>query len=148
MNDLELLPHMYAPLQLMFAEHCVEMELKAAHRERRRERRVSSPSLVPGTRHYSTDAHGQPVAMTTATPTHTGNTETNASDATENTTGESQNHTAVATQSNLNVDVAHIKETIENVALGKKTHVDSVAIEKLQSNDMQIDVNVKADSGS
>ncbi|CAH2980475.1 unnamed protein product [Chilo suppressalis] len=45
MGDLELLPHMYAPLQLMFAEHCVEMELKAAHRARRKERRASSPHL-------------------------------------------------------------------------------------------------------
>ncbi|CAD0199317.1 unnamed protein product [Chrysodeixis includens] len=47
MSDLELLPHMYAPLQLMFAEHCVEMELKAAQRQRQRERRTSSPSLSP-----------------------------------------------------------------------------------------------------
>ncbi|KAL0892776.1 hypothetical protein ABMA27_014482 [Loxostege sticticalis] len=44
MSDLELLPHMYAPLQLMFAEHCVEMELKAAHRARQKER-ASSPNL-------------------------------------------------------------------------------------------------------
>ncbi|XP_072932233.1 ribonuclease Z, mitochondrial isoform X3 [Epargyreus clarus] len=36
MGDLELLPHMYAPLQLMFAEHCVELELKAASRARRK----------------------------------------------------------------------------------------------------------------
>ncbi|CAB3253825.1 unnamed protein product [Arctia plantaginis] len=42
MNDLELLPHMYAPLQLMFADHCVEMELKAAHRQLR-EKRDPSP---------------------------------------------------------------------------------------------------------
>ncbi|XP_026725255.1 zinc phosphodiesterase ELAC protein 2 isoform X2 [Trichoplusia ni] len=49
MSDLELLPHMYAPLQLMFAEHCVEMELKAAQRQRHRERRTSSPSLPPET---------------------------------------------------------------------------------------------------
>uniref|UniRef100_A0A2A4JIJ4 Zinc phosphodiesterase ELAC protein 2 n=1 Tax=Heliothis virescens TaxID=7102 RepID=A0A2A4JIJ4_HELVI len=45
MSDLELLPHMYAPLQLMFAEHCVEMELKAVQRSRR----ASSPALAPGT---------------------------------------------------------------------------------------------------
>lgn len=42
MNDLELLPHMYAPLQLMFADHCVDMELKAAHRQLR-EKRDASP---------------------------------------------------------------------------------------------------------
>lgn len=54
MSDLELLPHMYAPLQLMFAEHCVEMELKAAHRARQKER-ASSPNLsAAGTRTYST----------------------------------------------------------------------------------------------
>ncbi|XP_035458364.2 uncharacterized protein LOC118281764 isoform X4 [Spodoptera frugiperda] len=41
MSDLDLLPHMYAPLQLMFAEHCVEMELKAAHRQRQRDRQAS-----------------------------------------------------------------------------------------------------------
>lgn len=46
MSDLDLLPHMYAPLQLMFAEHCVEMELKAAHRQRLRDRRASP---LPGT---------------------------------------------------------------------------------------------------
>ncbi|KAI8435659.1 hypothetical protein MSG28_003922 [Choristoneura fumiferana] len=151
MNDLELLPHMYAPLQLMFAEHCVEMELKAAHRERRRERRVSSPALVPGTRHYSTDAHSDPVAMATApTPTHTGDTQISAtSDTTEPSATETQNHIAVATQSNHNVDaVAQIKETIESVALDKKSPVNSVAIDTLQSNDMQIDVNVTAGSGS
>lgn len=50
MSDLELLPHMYAPLQLMFAEHCVEMELKAAQRQRIRERRESSPSITAGKR--------------------------------------------------------------------------------------------------
>lgn len=50
MSDLELLPHMYAPLQLMFAEHCVELELKAAHRQRVRERRASTPSIPPGKR--------------------------------------------------------------------------------------------------
>ncbi|XP_047024752.1 ribonuclease Z, mitochondrial isoform X1 [Helicoverpa zea] len=49
MSDLELLPHMYAPLQLMFAEHCVEMELKASQRQRVRSRRSSTPSLPPGT---------------------------------------------------------------------------------------------------
>lgn len=46
MSDLDLLPHMYAPLQLMFAEHCVEMELKAAHRQRQRDRQASP---LPGT---------------------------------------------------------------------------------------------------
>lgn len=55
MNDLELLPHMYAPLQLMFAEHCVEMELKAAQRARTKQRH-SSPSLnrAGKVRSYST----------------------------------------------------------------------------------------------
>ncbi|KAG7303022.1 hypothetical protein JYU34_013030 [Plutella xylostella] len=38
MSDLEILPQMYAPLQLMFADHCVEMELKAAQRARQRDR--------------------------------------------------------------------------------------------------------------
>ncbi|XP_052759538.1 ribonuclease Z, mitochondrial isoform X3 [Galleria mellonella] len=47
MSDMELLPHMYAPLQLMFAEHCVEMELKAAHRARHRDR--PSPPASPAT---------------------------------------------------------------------------------------------------
>ena len=58
MSDLELLPHMYAPLQLMFAEHCVEMELKAAQRQRVRERRASTPSLPPGkrSRNHSSDS--------------------------------------------------------------------------------------------
>ncbi|CAF4900678.1 unnamed protein product [Pieris macdunnoughi] len=45
MSDLELLPHMYAPLQLMFAEHCVELELKAALRQKHKERLASAPNL-------------------------------------------------------------------------------------------------------
>ncbi|XP_047517467.1 ribonuclease Z, mitochondrial isoform X3 [Pieris napi] len=45
MSDLELLPHMYAPLQLMFAEHCVELELKAALRQKHKERLASTPNL-------------------------------------------------------------------------------------------------------
>ncbi|XP_060802731.1 ribonuclease Z, mitochondrial isoform X2 [Amyelois transitella] len=49
MSDLKLLPHMYAPLLQMFAEHCVEMEAKAAHRARQRERRPSSPMESMGT---------------------------------------------------------------------------------------------------
>lgn len=49
MDDLKVLPHMYAPLQLMFAEHCVELELKAAHREQQREKRESSPTSLSGT---------------------------------------------------------------------------------------------------
>ncbi|CAH0701401.1 unnamed protein product [Spodoptera exigua] len=48
MSDLDLLPHMYAPLQLMFAEHCVEMELKAAQRQRQRDRQTS-PAPMSGT---------------------------------------------------------------------------------------------------
>lgn len=49
MSDLELLPHMYAPLQLMFAEHCIEMELKAAHRARHKHRPQSQTELDGGT---------------------------------------------------------------------------------------------------
>ncbi|CAH3997795.1 unnamed protein product [Pieris brassicae] len=45
MSDLGLLPHMYAPLQLMFAEHCVELELKAALRQKHKERQASAPNL-------------------------------------------------------------------------------------------------------
>ncbi|MCP6116983.1 hypothetical protein NL387_27225, partial [Klebsiella pneumoniae] len=48
MSDLALLPHMYAPLQLMFAEHCVEMEMKAASRAKQKERRISTHSFQPG----------------------------------------------------------------------------------------------------
>ncbi|XP_075973216.1 ribonuclease Z isoform X2 [Anticarsia gemmatalis] len=48
MSDLELLPHMYAPLQLMFAEHCVEMELKAAQRQRVKEKRATAPPAPGG----------------------------------------------------------------------------------------------------
>ncbi|CAG4979541.1 unnamed protein product [Colias eurytheme] len=57
MSDLDLLPHMYAPLQLMFAEHCVELELKAAHRARVKEKQPSSPTIPTSgsIRHYSTD---------------------------------------------------------------------------------------------
>ncbi|CAK1546983.1 unnamed protein product [Leptosia nina] len=47
MSDLDLLPHMYAPLQLMFAEHCVELELKAAHRARQKEIRKTSHGTIP-----------------------------------------------------------------------------------------------------
>ncbi|XP_037872665.1 ribonuclease Z, mitochondrial isoform X2 [Bombyx mori] len=47
MSDLALLPHMYAPLQLMFAEHCVEMEMKAASRAKQKERRISTHSFQP-----------------------------------------------------------------------------------------------------
>lgn len=56
MSDLELLPHMYAPLQLMFAEHCVEMELKAAHRARHRYRPHSQTELDGGTTDSSIDS--------------------------------------------------------------------------------------------
>lgn len=45
MGDLELLPHMYAPLQLMFAEHCVELELKAAHRRQQKQRQASESKI-------------------------------------------------------------------------------------------------------
>lgn len=56
MSDLELLPHMYAPLQLMFAEHCVELELKAQNRARQKKRKASSPALPSSgsIRHFST----------------------------------------------------------------------------------------------
>lgn len=60
MNDLEILPHMYAPLQLMFAEHCVEMELKAAHRARHKERTQSPNRNRTGTiRNYSTSVDSE-----------------------------------------------------------------------------------------
>ncbi|OWR54312.1 putative zinc phosphodiesterase [Danaus plexippus plexippus] len=45
MSDLDLLPHMYAPLQLMFADHCVDLEMKAANRARQKEKRPSSPPI-------------------------------------------------------------------------------------------------------
>ncbi|XP_041978360.1 ribonuclease Z, mitochondrial isoform X2 [Aricia agestis] len=55
MSDLHILPHMYAPLQLIFADHCVELEQKAAQRAKRQERRASSPNVSPGMiRHFST----------------------------------------------------------------------------------------------
>ncbi|XP_050346444.1 ribonuclease Z, mitochondrial [Nymphalis io] len=59
MDDLELLPHMYAPLQLMFAEHCVELELKAANRARKEERQRLSPTppTLDSKRNYSTYNH-------------------------------------------------------------------------------------------
>nr|AGC92712.2 Ribonuclease Z-like protein [Heliconius erato] len=56
MSDLELLPHMYAPLQLMFADHCVELELKAEHRARQKEKKPI-PAKMPASgtiRNYST----------------------------------------------------------------------------------------------
>lgn len=56
MSDLELLPHMYAPLQLMFAEHCIEMELKAAHRARHRHRPQSQTDFDGGTTDESIDS--------------------------------------------------------------------------------------------
>lgn len=49
MNDLDLLPRMYAPLQLMFAEHCVEMEMKAASRARTKERQNSETTAAGST---------------------------------------------------------------------------------------------------
>ncbi|XP_059059090.1 ribonuclease Z, mitochondrial [Achroia grisella] len=57
MGDLELLPYIYAPLQLMFAEHCVEMELKAAHRARQKER-ISPPASASASVPAGTD-HAQ-----------------------------------------------------------------------------------------
>lgn len=76
MSDLELLPHMYAPLQLMFAEHCVEMELKAAQRQRTREKRQDSPSDVTRaatgthTPKRSRDHSKEPTAHDTDDSTH------------------------------------------------------------------------------
>ncbi|KAJ8727934.1 hypothetical protein PYW08_016319 [Mythimna loreyi] len=67
MSDLELLPHMYAPLQLMFAEHCVEMELKAAQRQRIKERRASTPSITPESKH-SLKRYRRAAACCAATP--------------------------------------------------------------------------------
>ncbi|XP_050670855.1 ribonuclease Z, mitochondrial isoform X5 [Leptidea sinapis] len=55
MSDLDLLPLMYAPLQLMFAEHCVELELKAAHRARTRVKAAASLSCAGTVRNYTTD---------------------------------------------------------------------------------------------
>ncbi|XP_063380691.1 ribonuclease Z, mitochondrial [Cydia fagiglandana] len=52
LSDLPLLPHMYAPLQHMFAEHCVDMELKAASRVKRKER--PSSTTLSGIRQFST----------------------------------------------------------------------------------------------
>ncbi|KPJ08310.1 Zinc phosphodiesterase ELAC protein 2 [Papilio machaon] len=60
MKDLELLPYMYAPLQLMFAEHCVELEVKAAHRARRRERGTGSPPPAGKHTHYSLPGDAPP----------------------------------------------------------------------------------------
>ncbi|CAH2037919.1 unnamed protein product, partial [Iphiclides podalirius] len=48
MEDLPLLPHMHAPLQLMFAEHCVDLELKAANRAKRANRGAPSTGTVGG----------------------------------------------------------------------------------------------------
>ncbi|KAL4709976.1 hypothetical protein ACJJTC_003939 [Scirpophaga incertulas] len=48
MSDLSLLPHMYAPLQLMYAEHCMEMEAKATHRARRKELRSAAAAKAIG----------------------------------------------------------------------------------------------------
>ncbi|XP_045771423.1 ribonuclease Z, mitochondrial isoform X2 [Maniola jurtina] len=58
-SDLELLPHMYAPLQLMFAEHCVELELKAQNRARQKKRAISPsmPTSAPW-RQRSPSCHG------------------------------------------------------------------------------------------
>ncbi|KAG6454773.1 ribonuclease Z, mitochondrial isoform X1 [Manduca sexta] len=51
MSDLELLPHMYAPLQLLFAEHCMEMEQKAENRERKKNLTDKNPTLVEEVKH-------------------------------------------------------------------------------------------------
>lgn len=67
MKDLELLPYMYAPLQLMFAEHCVELEVKAAHRARRRDRATGSPPPAGKHTHYSLP-HDAPTATDVPTP--------------------------------------------------------------------------------
>ncbi|XP_034830512.1 ribonuclease Z, mitochondrial isoform X2 [Maniola hyperantus] len=68
-SDLELLPHMYAPLQLMFAEHCVELELKAQNRARQKKRPISPSMPTSGSiRNYST--HTQTTDNETTTDTN------------------------------------------------------------------------------
>lgn len=73
MEDLPLLPHMYAPLQLMFAEHCVGLELKAANRAKRAKRSPSSSGTV---RSFSTatNLHGADVTDSPIDDTRTTNT--------------------------------------------------------------------------
>lgn len=91
LSDFPLLPHMYAPLQLMFAEHCVDMELKAASRVRRKEK--PSNTSLSGTRQFST---------------------CNTAQATDNVTNEQSNVKETVDS------VAQIKDNIENVAIESK----------------------------
>ncbi|XP_068631532.1 ribonuclease Z, mitochondrial isoform X2 [Battus philenor] len=88
MKDLEVLPLMYGPLQIMFAEHCVNMELKAANRARQRERRAdTSPS--------------PPAGKVTFTDTQT--TQTDARTDTKNTQTDKRTDTQ-ATQTDFTTD--------------------------------------------
>ncbi|XP_064071997.1 ribonuclease Z, mitochondrial isoform X2 [Vanessa tameamea] len=82
MNDLELLPHMYAPLQLMFAEHCVELELKAANRARLKDKQRLSPTLpmANSIRSYSTNNHKDEETTDNDKNEHNGTTDNNESD--------------------------------------------------------------------
>ncbi|GBP34958.1 Zinc phosphodiesterase ELAC protein 2 [Eumeta japonica] len=49
MSDLELLPYMYTPLKYMFAEHCADLENRAAHRAFQKERDLAKKrSASPG----------------------------------------------------------------------------------------------------
>ncbi|XP_063361826.1 ribonuclease Z, mitochondrial [Cydia amplana] len=96
LSDLPLLPHMYAPLQHMFAEHCVDMELKAASRVRRKEKSSNTPTpantSLSGTRQFSTG---------------------NTAHTTDNVTNEQNVKETVDS-------VAQIKDNIENVAIESK----------------------------
>ncbi|XP_046959324.1 ribonuclease Z, mitochondrial isoform X2 [Vanessa cardui] len=85
MSDLELLPHMYAPLQLMFAEHCVELELKAANRARQKERQRLSPTppTSNSVRTYSTNTHTEE-ETTDKADEHNGTTDNNESEQQRN----------------------------------------------------------------
>ncbi|CAH0719588.1 unnamed protein product, partial [Brenthis ino] len=88
MSDLELLPHMYAPLQLMFAEHCVELELKAAQRARLKERRPS-PANLPTSgiiRNYSTCSTDYKMTVDSVTDDSTDNVNGSNCNVTDNET--------------------------------------------------------------
>lgn len=127
MSDLELLPHMYAPLQLMFADHCVEMELKAAQRQRVRERRASTPSLVPGTHtHKRCRLH------------------TDTSDVTGDTTHHSRNHSnepdSTAESTLPGIDTSQQSKSKEKVSLihSRKFSTDCVETSLHDENNLKL----------
>ncbi|XP_053607367.1 zinc phosphodiesterase ELAC protein 2 isoform X4 [Plodia interpunctella] len=70
MSDLQLLPLMYAPLLLMFAEHCVEMEAKAAQRARHRELLVDAAAVHSVGSHRSFRGRSNSSRCRDSTPTH------------------------------------------------------------------------------